>query len=140
MDAREEGELPVVKLSDGEELFPSLEAIAARHGIQDGAVLWRIGMLQDFEIGFFTPHGYEREAFADRHELVALHGSLAMRADPRLHLHVAVARRDHSVVGGHLFRARVCVTNEICVARFRDVRMTRVMNPATGLKELAFEP
>ena len=140
MDAREEGGLILVKLSDGEPLFPGLEALAAERGIENGAVLWGIGMLQDFEIGLFTPQGYERETFPDRHELLALHGSLAMRADPRLHLHVAVARRDHAVVGGHLFRGRACVTNEICLARLDDVRMTRIMNPATGLKELVFEP
>jgi len=140
VESCEEGSTVLVKLSDGEELLPSLEGAARRHGFEDGAVLWGIGMVQEFEIGFFTPQGYEREAFLERHELLALHGTLSMRAEPRIHLHIAAARRDHTVIGGHLFRARACVVNEICIARFRDIRMTRVMNPATGLKELVFEP
>jgi len=139
MDTRQEGNTVVVKLSDGEELFQSLEAVAQKHGIDSGSVLWGIGMLQDFEIGFFGPSGYARTAFAERHELLALHGSIAMRADPRLHLHVAVGRPDHTVLGGHLFRARAAVVNEIQLVRFDTIKMNRVFNEKTGLRELVLE-
>lgn len=139
METAAEGPSILVKLSDGEDLFPSLEAAARRHGIDSGAVLWGIGMVQDFEIGFFHPDGYARKAFADRHELLALHGSLAMRADPRLHLHIAVGRPDRSVLGGHLFRAKACVVNEILVARFDSIRLNRELNAKTGLRELVIE-
>lgn len=139
METSQEGASVLVKLSDGEELFPSLEAVARRHGIDSGAVLWGIGMVQDFEIGFFTKEGYVRKAFLDRHELLALHGSLAMRGDPKLHLHIAVGRPDHTVVGGHLFRAKACVVNEILVTRFDRIRLNREFNPNTGLRELVLE-
>jgi len=135
----EEGAFVQVKLSDGEDLFPSLEEIARRHKIDSGSVLWGIGMVQDFEIGFFTPKGYQRSAFSDRHELLALHGSIAMRANPPLHLHIAAGRPDHAVVGGHLFRARACVVNEVLVARFDQIRLSRVFNPGTGLREMVIE-
>jgi hypothetical protein len=130
----------VVKLSDGEDLFPGLEEAARLHGMDSGSVLWGIGMLRDFEIGFFSPAGYAKTSFEDRHELLALHGSMAMGGEPRLHLHVAVGRPDHSVVGGHLFRAKACVVNEILVTRFDRIRLGRAWNPATGLRELVFEP
>lgn len=139
MESLEEGDRVLVKLSDGEEMFPSLEAVARRHRIDSGSVLWGIGMVQDFEIGFFTRNGYERSAFPDRHELLALHGSVAMRAEPTLHLHIAAGRPDHSVVGGHLFRAKACVVNEILVTRFDRIRLNRALNPATGLRELVLE-
>jgi len=139
VQSAEEGNRVMVKLSDGEELFPSLEAAARKHRIESGAVLWGIGMLQDFEIGFFSPTGYEKKAYADRHELIALHGSIAMRAEPKFHLHVAVAGRDHGVVGGHLFRAKACVVNEIGLERFRDIRLNRKANPRTTLNELEIE-
>jgi hypothetical protein len=140
METAEDGSHLLVKLSDGEDLFSALEQAATRHRIEDGAVLWGIGMVQDFEIGFFTKDGYVRAAFPDRHELLALHGSLAMRADPRIHLHVAAGRPDHSVIGGHLFRAKACVVNEILLTRFDGIRLTREFNPATGLRELIIEP
>src|SRR5437867_11177880 len=79
METKQEGNVVVVKLSDGEDLVPSLEAAAQKHRIESGSVVWGIGMLQDFEIGFFGPKGYEKTPFTERHELLALHGSIAMR-------------------------------------------------------------
>src|SRR2546422_9979995 len=83
METKQEGNSVVVKLSDGEDFVPSLEAAAQKHRIERGSVVWGIGMIQDFEIGYFGPNGYEKTPFAERHELLALHGSIAMRADPR---------------------------------------------------------
>src|SRR5438128_715995 len=79
--SRREGNTVLLKLSDGEDLVSSVEAAATEHDVVSGSVLWGIGMVQDFEIGFFGPKGYEKAAFRDRHELLALHGSIAMRAD-----------------------------------------------------------
>jgi uncharacterized protein len=126
-------------LADGEDLFPSLQAAAREHAIDSGAVLWGIGMLQDFEIGFFGPKGYEKTVFPDRHELLGLHGSISMRADPTLHLHVTVGRRDHVAIGGHLFRAKAAVVNEIHLVRFDAIRLGRRLNQTTGLRELVFD-
>ncbi len=134
MQSAEEGPIVMVKLSDGEDVLASLEAAAHTHKLENGAVLWGIGMLKDFEIGFFGSEGYERKTIPNPHELI--HGSIAMNADPRFHLHVAVGQRDHSVVGGHLFRAKACVVNEICLERFGRIRLRRLPNPKTGLSEL----
>lgn len=139
METRQEGNTILVKLSEGADLFPSLEAVAQKHNLESGAVLWGIGMVQDFEIGFFGPKGYEKAAFQERHELIALHGSIAMGADPKLHLHVAVGRPDHTVIGGHLFRAKTAVVNEIQVARFDAIHFNRRFNENTGLRELILD-
>ncbi len=139
MESAEEGSTIMVKLSDGEDVFVSLEEVCRKHRVASGAVLWGIGMLRDFEIGFFGPQGYEKKTFADRHELIAFHGSIAMGADPKFHLHVAVGRRDHTVVGGHLFRGTACMVNEICIERFRKIRLDRKRNPKTTLNELHVE-
>lgn len=136
MQSAQEGHTVLVKLSDGEDVFASLEAAARKHGIESGAVHWGIGMLQDFEIGFFGPRGYEKHTFAERHELIAFHGSVAMKSEPKFHIHVAVGQRDHSVVGGHLFRAKACVVNEVCLEKFDQIHLSRVANPKTGLNEL----
>src|SRR6266516_2495308 len=136
METQQEGNIVVVKLSDGDDLFPSLEAAARKHQIESGSVLWGIGMLQDFEIGYFGPKGYEKAAFRDRHELLGLHGSIAMRGDPKLHLHIALGRPDHTVIGGHLFRAKTAVVNELQIERFDSIRLDRRLNEKTGLREL----
>ena len=139
MQSATEGNVVMVKLSDGEDVLASLEQVCRQRGIESGAVLWGIGMLQDFEIGFFGPQGYEKTSFPGRHELIAFHGSIAMRSEPKFHLHVALGQRDHSVVGGHLFRAKACVVNEVCLERFDRIRLNRVANPKTGLNELEVE-
>lgn len=140
LETKQEGNTILVKLSDGEDLFPGLEAACRKHGVENGAVMWGIGMLKDFEVGFYGPAGYEKRTFEGRHELIALHGSIAMDAEPRLHLHVAVGRADHTVHGGHLFRARTCMVNEICLVRFEAIRLRRVLNEGTKLRELVLEP
>ena len=136
MQSKQEGSAVLVKLSDGEDVLVNLEAAARTHGIENGSVLWGIGMVRDFEIGFFGPTGYEKKAFADRSELLAFHGSIAMQSEPKFHLHVAVGQRDHSVVGGHLFRAKAAVVNGIRMERFDTIRLRRIPNPKTGLNEL----
>lgn len=139
METRQEGNAVLVKLSDGEDLFPSVEGAAQRHEIESGTVLWGIGMVKDFEIGFFGPNGYVKTEFQDRHELLALHGSIAMRAEPKLHMHVTVGQPDHKAIGGHLFRARTAVVNEIQIARFDTIRFDRRFNEKTGMRELIFD-
>src|SRR3989442_5985272 len=62
MESRPDGNTILLKLSDGEDLVPSLEAAARKHDVESGAVLWGIGMIQDFEIGVFGPKGYEATA------------------------------------------------------------------------------
>ncbi len=139
MDSRRERDTVFVKLSDGEDLFSSLEAAAREHGVESGTVLWGIGMLRDFEIGFFGPKGYEKTVFSDRHELLGLHGSISIRGDPLLHLHVSLGRPDYSAIGGHLFRAKTAVVNEIQIARFDAIHFNRRLNEKTGLRELVFD-
>ena len=139
METAEEGSTVMVRLHDGEDVFASLEAACAKHEVESGVIRWGIGMLRDFELGFFAPTGYQRKTFPDRHELVAFHGSIARRAEPKFHIHAAGAGPDLRLVGGHLFRATCCVMNEICLERFRELRLNRKHNPVTNLNELSLE-
>ena len=139
MQSATEGNVVMVKLSDGEDVLASLEQVCRQRGIESGAVQWGIGMLRDFEIGYFGPDGYEKETYPEPHELIAMHGSIAMGSEPKFHLHVAVAGRDHHVVGGHLFRAKANVVNEVRLERFGTIRLSRKRNPKTTLNELDVE-
>jgi hypothetical protein len=136
MQSSSDGGFVIAKLDDGDDLFARLQELAAEHGVEDGMVMWAIGMLRDVEVGYFNGKEYERRAFAEPMELLALHGTYAAKADPRLHVHVAAAGRDQRVVGGHLFRATVNVLNEVCLRRLDGTALDRVLNPRSGLKEL----
>ena len=139
MKSAAESNLVMAKLEDGEDLFASLAQIVKRHRIESGAVLWGIGMVRDFEVGYYDGKAYRRRAFPKPHELLSLHGSIATRADPPFHLHVAAGNSTHAVVGGHLFKATVSTLNEICVARFESIRLGRALSPRSGLRELTVE-
>jgi len=132
--------LIMAKLEDGEDLLASLQLVVKEHRIDSGTVLWGIGMLRDFEVGYFDGKAYHRKTFGAPHELLALHGSIAARADPVFHLHVAGGTESHGVVGGHLFKATVNVLSEVCIARFDRIRLGRELNPRSGLRELVVEP
>jgi len=136
MQSSAEGDLFLAKLDDGDDLFARIVELGTKHGIQNGLVMWAIGMLRDFEIGYFNGKEYERRTFDRPMELLSLHGTYASKADPRLHVHVVAAGRDHAAVGGHLFRGTVAVMNEVCLRRLTKTWLDRVPNPKSGLKEL----
>src|SRR2546427_8996222 len=102
METRRERDTVFVKLSDGEDLFPSLEAAARVPHVESGTVMWGIGMLRDFEIGFFGPKGYDKTVFSARHELLGLHGRISLRGVPLLHLLVTLGRPNPAPIAGHL--------------------------------------
>ncbi len=136
MHSSAEGELVIAKLDDGEDLFKSIEALAATHHMENAMVMWAIGMVRDLEVGYYNGKEYERATHKEPLELLSLHGTFAGKADPRIHVHVTAAKRDHAVVGGHVFRATVSTLNELCLWRLWKTKMDRVLNPKSGLKEL----
>ncbi len=97
-------------------------------------------MLTDFEVGWFDKgtRSYRSTTFGTPHEVLSLNGSVAVvegEDDVMPHVHASLAGPDHSVVGGHLYKATVAVLNEVAVLRV-EAPMRRRLNPETGLKEL----
>ena len=135
-----DGNLVMAKLEDGEDLLGSLHKIVNKHRIEGGTVLWGIGMVRDFEVGYFDGKAYRKRTFASPHELLALHGSISPGAEPPFHLHLGAGNESHGVIGGHLFKATVSTLNEICIARFDALRLGRELSPRSGLRELVLEP
>ena len=130
----------VAKLTDGEDLFAEIQNIVEKHNIKSGIIISGIGMLKDFEIGYFDGKEYLKEVYDQPHELVALHGSIAFdRRKLVTHLHCALARNDHHIIGGHLFGATVAVLNELTILKLDEMRLSRRLNKKSGLVELEVE-
>lgn len=126
----------VVKLDNGEDVFNSLEIVIEKYGIDSALILSGIGMLQDFEIGYYNGKNYIIERFVDPMELLSMHGSIARGKENRIHIHVSLANSEHKVFGGHLLTAKVCVLNEIVILQMNSIDLTRKLNPKSGLMEL----
>jgi len=124
----------VARFKDGEDLHASILALLKEHGYDAGLVVFGIGMLRDFELGFFDGKKYHPIQFHDPMELVALHGTIA---GENIHLHAGVADQEHELHGGHLATATVNVTCEIMIKGLDQIFLTREPNRETGLTDLA---
>jgi len=108
-----------------------------KHEIQSGVFLGGVGMIREFEIGFWTGKEYVSEFHEEPHELIHYGGSIAsVDGKPMFHIHGAVAGPDHRIMGGHLNRGVVAVLNEIFILKLGEVALTRKLNPGSGLMEL----
>jgi len=144
MEVVEDDGIVVIRLHEGEDFFPTLLRALERVDLRYGVILTGVGMLKDFELGWFdhANKGYVKREFPVPHELVAMGGTIAVSDDDEAkvmpHVHVALAGPELALVGGHLWKATVTVLNEISIQRVgKD--MVRRHNPATGLMELSLE-
>ncbi len=136
-----EGSRWMLRLADGDDLFGTLSEFARTEGVRAGVILSGVGMLRSSEVGYWNGREYEWKELAEPHELVALHGSIAVvDGAPSLHLHVGLSGRDHRLVGGHLRRATIGVLGEVYVETFPGRTFGRPMNESLGLRGLDLEP
>ena len=140
MEARKSGRVHLVRLDKGEPVLASLHEYVGRRRIRGGSVVG-LGAIEAAEIGYFDPQrkAYDRTTIPGARELLSLVGTISrLDGAPFVHAHVTLAGPDHSVVGGHLFEARVAVTGEFVIDE-APIASARVLDDATGLKLLHFE-
>ena len=93
----------------GEEPIAELERYAQEQAL-DSSRFAATGALEEVRLGFFDRKrkAYTQIAIRERVEVVALVGDIAADGDhPRVKAHVVFERRDGSICGGDLLRARV---------------------------------
>ena len=137
-----ENNIIIIKLENNEDVFESLTYAVKEFNIRSGLILSGIGMLKEFELGYYSTAGYITRFFKIPHELISLKGSIAFGIEDDnqekllLHIHCALADDKQQVWGGHLHKAKVNVINEITLLRLENVQLTRIKNNTTGLMEL----
>lgn len=135
MQWKNDGKDFIIKIEKGEDVKKSVMDVVNSGKIKAGSVLWAVGMIQKLEIGYFNGKEYEKETYEGPLEVVSFHGSIAEN-DPELHIHISVAGKDHSVVGGHLFAGLANPLLEVHISKSEGFGMKRVYNPGSTLKEL----
>jgi hypothetical protein len=76
--------------------------------------------------------------FVEPMEIVSLTGTLCLEG---LHVHISLARRDGSCIGGHL--AQGCIVNttaELVIGELPRVEFRRPLDSAIGYHELSVQP
>lgn len=121
-----------MRLSHGEDIIKSLEEVVAE---EKSTLLFvtGIGMITDFELGYFDRGQYIRRTFKEPHELTMLQGSVASEGEPRMHIHATVADKEHRAFGGHLLKGWVWMSNEIGLLRLKGVDSKRWLDKEKGV-------
>jgi uncharacterized protein len=135
MNSRREGNRIFVRLETGEEVHPSLEALAAREGVA-GGWLSGIGAASEVELGFYnlSRRDYDRVRVEGEVEVASASGSVGrVEGKPFVHIHAVVSNPTGAAQGGHLFRAVAAATLEFVIFVAAEP-IERTMDDATGLK------
>ena len=118
----------MMKLEHGEDVIGSVQE-AVKEERSTLLLVTGLGMISDFELGYFDRGNYLRKSFDEPHELLALQGSVATEGDPRIHIHATVADTEHRAFGGHLMKGKAWMSNEIGMVRMEGVTSRRTFDP-----------
>ncbi len=135
------GDRAIVRLESGERAVESLVGMLEAQGV-GFANLSAAGALRWARLGFWDPEAkaYQYHEVEEQLEVVSFEGNASIRdGSPFLHLHVALGRRDLTVMGGHLAEAVVHPTLEVWL-RTEDLAVRRTRDPDTGLDLLDLPP
>ena len=124
-----------VVLAAGEEVLACLGDFVRRHRI-GAAQLTAVGAFSDVVLKYFDWQGkqYRHIPVDEQVEVASLIGDVALdpEANPVLHIHVVVGRRDGSAMAGHLGQAHVRPTLEIIINE-SPAYLQKSVDAATGL-------
>jgi predicted DNA-binding protein with PD1-like motif len=118
----------------GDEVMSVLQRFAQEHGLA-ASRLTGIGAFESATLGYFDRElrDYVRIPVAEQVEVLTMVGDIALDgAQPKVHAHVVLGRRDGSTLGGHLLEARVQPTLEVVVIDSPNY-LQRRCDPQSGL-------
>jgi predicted DNA-binding protein with PD1-like motif len=128
METARSGDALLLRLDHGEDVLRSIgDAVSEERSTM--MVVAGLGMLSEFEIGYFDRGRYITKEFGEAHELLAMQGSVSTAGEPRIHIHVTVADKAHTAFGGHLLAGKVWMSNEILLKRVEGVSSERRHDP-----------
>ena len=121
-----------LRLRPGEDVRRYLEEFSREQKIGAGAILSAVGSLSTTCLRFAGKDAHTE--LAGKHEVLTLSGMLSNEG---VHLHMSVADPNGECKGGHVvYGCIVYTTLEIAIALLPNTTFQRVLDPATGFKEL----
>ena len=129
----------MLRLDHGEDILESVKA-AIETERATLALTAGLGMISDFELGYFDRGEYITKHFEEAYELLSMQGSVSSEGEPRIHVHVTVANKSHEAFGGHLLKGKVWMSNEIFFTRLEGVRSVRKVDPEKRVGVLRLSP
>lgn len=125
----------------GDEIAATLTSFAREQAIH-GASFTAIGACRSATIAYWNPDtkDYEKIEVSEQVEVVSLNGNIALGEDgqPRVHAHVALGKRDGTLVGGHFLSGVVYPTLELFLTP-SSAALQRRRDEETGLALIAID-
>jgi len=118
-----------VRLIHGEDFLQKLKEFAKEQNLTNAVILNGIGMLKNAQIGYYEDGKYLTETIESPAELVSTSGNMFYDSEGEAdwHIHVALAKRSHELVGGHLIGGEVWNTAEIFVQTMPEAKFVKEM-------------
>ena len=140
METKQKDNLIFIRLFPDEDIYSALNEVCRKYKVTTAVVLSGVGQLKQFELGYFKEKGnYTPQQFATPHELLCLTGNISKQASGyNFHLHAVLGAEDKRVVGGHLLKARVEITNEVVLLK-TDLKVSRRREEKTDLQGMFLE-
>ena len=133
-------EVIALRLDQGEDVLGAIEELAKERNLHTGVVLSGIGTLDQACLHHITHTGYPSiDQFVQYDGPIELLSLQGMIADYTPHLHTCISIKEQTYMGHLEPGCRVLYLAEIAVARLEGVRLRRVANPETGIKQLRAE-
>ena len=124
----------------GDELLSSLKTFASSERLASSSFK-AIGALSQVELGWFNweTKKYQTAVKLDEQvELLSLVGDIALKgAEPKVHAHLVVGRKDGTAHGGHLLSATVRPTCELILTESPE-HLRKEIDPESGLALIRF--
>ena len=122
-----------VRLPPGAHLRPALAELARAHQLRAAWIATCVGSLTDVHLRYADRA--EGVRLGGPFEIVGLVGTFSVAG---AHLHLAVADGEGRVVGGHVLETgnRIYTTAEVVIGYSDEEAYTRVVDAATGYREL----
>ena len=122
----------VFRLTKGQDLKKEIVDYVKKNHIEAGIVKCGVGCL--YEAKFRLADGESIFHKKDNYEIVSLMGTVSKNG---CHIHISIAGKDGSVIGGHLKEGcHVNTTTEICIEELKEYTFMRVFDENTQYKEL----
>jgi predicted DNA-binding protein with PD1-like motif len=137
------GKIVVVRLSDGDPMYASIEAAAAKEGIKSAAV-WLVGGIKNAGVVVGpknedkVPLEVMEKHFADGREIAGV-GTIFTNAEgkPKLHMHAAIGKGDEVVAGCPRKGAECWLVDEVIIMEITGLSARRVKEAKCGLELLS---
>ncbi|OGY26755.1 MAG: hypothetical protein A2Z11_02155 [Candidatus Woykebacteria bacterium RBG_16_43_9] len=126
------------RLRPGSNLRSSIEKYVRENKFKAGIIISVIGGLKSIKLRMAgaTPAKQIIRHFKENLEIVSAEGTISKDGG---HIHISVANKKGTVVGGHLKEGVVAFTAEISLIELEDRRFLRQLDKETGFKELVIK-